>query len=171
MYFFDFYMKKGTMKVLISEVKNKFIQMFTIGVFAIIFDDEKRILLCHRRDYDLWNLPGGELEKNEAPWDGVVREVKEETNLDVSVDTLLGIYHKPQQQEIVFSFLCSIVNGSIKLTDEADKIDFFSYSKLPSNTSLKQKERISDAYKNIQNVVLKIQKGPTSIDLIKKASI
>ena len=53
--------------------------MFTIGVFAIIFDDKNRILFCHRRDHDLWNLPGGRLEKGEAPWKGVIREVKEET--------------------------------------------------------------------------------------------
>ena len=31
---------------------------FTIGIFGIIFDEQKRVLLCHRRDYDLWNLPG-----------------------------------------------------------------------------------------------------------------
>lgn len=41
--------------------------MLNIGVFAIIFGDKKRILFCHRTDYDLWNLPGGVLEKDEAP--------------------------------------------------------------------------------------------------------
>ncbi len=40
---------------------------FNIGVFAIIFDRKKRILFCHRTDCDLWNLPGGALEKGEAP--------------------------------------------------------------------------------------------------------
>ncbi|MEA3322920.1 MAG: NUDIX hydrolase [Patescibacteria group bacterium] len=144
--------------------------MCKIGVFAIILDDKKRVLLCHRRDYDLWNLPGGCLEEGESPWDSVVREVKEETNLGVSVDKLLGIYYKPEQKEIVFSFFCSIINGRIKLTDEADKIDFFYSSELPNNIALKQKERILDAYKNREEVVLKTQKGPTSIDLIKKAS-
>jgi len=34
---------------------------FTIGVFGIIFDERDRILLVHRTDYDLWNLPGGRL--------------------------------------------------------------------------------------------------------------
>ena len=40
---------------------------FTIGVFGIIFDEQKRVLLVHRRDYDLWNLPGGVLENAESP--------------------------------------------------------------------------------------------------------
>ncbi len=35
--------------------------IFRIGVFALIFNDEKQILLGHRRDIDLWNLPGGHL--------------------------------------------------------------------------------------------------------------
>ena len=39
------------------------------GAFAIIYDDERRVLLCHRRDVDAWNLPGGRVEDNEAPWD------------------------------------------------------------------------------------------------------
>lgn len=36
--------------------------------FAIIFDKRNKIILCHRRDYDLWNLPGGGLKEGESPW-------------------------------------------------------------------------------------------------------
>ncbi len=35
----------------------------SIGAFAIIFDDQRGVLLCHRRDADQWNLPGGGLER------------------------------------------------------------------------------------------------------------
>ncbi|MFA5994556.1 MAG: NUDIX domain-containing protein, partial [Parcubacteria group bacterium] len=70
-------------------------QAFTIGVFGIIRDEKNRVLLVLRQDYDLWNLPGGGLEKGESPWQGVVREVKEETGLDVEVVRLAGIYSKP----------------------------------------------------------------------------
>ncbi len=41
---------------------------FTIGAFAVIFNKKKEILLCHRRDCNLWNLPGGGVEKGESPW-------------------------------------------------------------------------------------------------------
>lgn len=56
--------------------------MFTIGVFAIIIDSQERVLFCHRRDYDFWNLPGGGVESGESPWDALVREIKEETGLE-----------------------------------------------------------------------------------------
>lgn len=52
---------------------------FNIGVFAIVKDEKDRVLLCLRNDYNVWNLPGGGLEAGEAPWQGVIREVKEET--------------------------------------------------------------------------------------------
>ncbi len=35
---------------------------FIISAFAIILNSSNRVLLCHRRDYDLWNLPGGTME-------------------------------------------------------------------------------------------------------------
>lgn len=47
---------------------------FTIGVFAVIFDEKNRILFCHRTDYDLWNLPGGCMEHGETPWDCILIE-------------------------------------------------------------------------------------------------
>ena len=144
--------------------------MFTVGAFAIIFDHRKRVLLCHRRDFDLWNLPGGRVEKREAPWAGIVREVNEETGLDVQIKKLIGIYFKPNKNELVFSFLCNIQRGRIHMTDEANKIDFFRYDDLPKNISKKQKERIKDALDNLKRdqVILKIQRGPSSIELLKK---
>src|SRR5438067_8216763 len=68
--------------------------MFHIGVFALILDKERRVLLCHRRDRDLWNLPGGKLESNEAPWEGVMREVKEEVGLTVIPERIIDISSK-----------------------------------------------------------------------------
>src|SRR3989344_7059239 len=137
--------------------------MFKIGVFAIIIDDDGRVLLCHRRDYDLWNLPGGSLEKGEVPWDGVRREVMEEVGLHVDVERLSGVYAKPDKDEIVLSFVCKIVGGKMKATDEADRIEYFALENIPSNTSPKQVERISDAL-NGNQCITRVQKGPSSID-------
>ena len=139
--------------------------LFNIGIFAIIFDKKDRVLLCHRRDYDLWNLPGGGLEKGESPRQGVIREVKEETGLIVETERLSGVYYKPENNEIIFSFVCKIIDGEITLTDEADQINYLDVNDFPQNVSPKQKERAEDALLKKEKSVLKIQKGPSSIKL------
>jgi len=144
---------------------------FTIGTFGMIFDEDGRILLCHRRDYDLWNLPGGTLESCEAPWDGAKREVKEETGLDVEIVKLSGIYSKSDKNDIVFSFICKIVGGEITLNDEADKIEYFAIEDLPANTSPKQVERIKAASKEPEELFLEVQSGKSSIELIKEGKL
>lgn len=144
---------------------------FAIGVFAIIFDQERRVLLCHRNDYDLWNLPGGGLEEGESPWGGVIREVMEETGLTVEVAKLLGVYSKIDKDEIVFSFLCNVIGGSLATSDEANQVGFFEIGKIPENCSPKQVERIKDALKDGGKTLLKVQVGFSSIDLIKQGKL
>lgn len=142
----------------------------SIGVFGILFDHEKRVLLCHRRDIDLWNLPGGHLEDHEAPWEGVVREIQEETGLITRVERLAGIYHKPQQSEIAFSFICSVVGGTITTNTEADRIEYFTPEQLPKKLSPKQVERIHDALAS-PTTVLKTQIGKSSRELIQEGKL
>lgn len=139
---------------------------FTIGVFAAIFDDENRILFCHRTDYDLWNLPGGTLEHGETPWECVVREVKEETGLDTVIGRLTGIYSKPDKNEIVFQYICNVIGGDIVLNPEADKIKYFAFDDIPRNTSPKQVDRIKDILENPGEVITKKHTGKSSFQLI-----
>ncbi len=137
---------------------------FVMGAFACIFDENKKVLLCHRRDYDLWNLPGGGVEKNETPWQAVIRETKEETGLEVKIKKISGIYYKSLADEIVFNFICEINGGKITITDEADDIRFFDYKNLPKNIAPKQKERILDVFENNNKIILKTQK---EVDILK----
>ena len=141
---------------------------FTIGVFAAIFDEENRILFCHRIDHDVWNLPGGRLEYGEAPWEGVVREVKEETGLDVEVKRLSGVYSKPKENDIVIQFVCKVIGGKITLNNEADKIKYYSFSDIPTNTVPKMVERIKDILDNPDKVITKTQTGKPTLQLIKE---
>jgi len=143
---------------------------FVIAAFGFIFDEQNRILLCHRLDYDLWNLPGGTMETGESPWECVVREVKEETGLEVEIIRLAGIYNKPEKSELVFSFICRIVSGKITLNEEADRIEYFAISDIPHNTSPKQVERINDVIKE-KEIVYKNQTGKSSIELIKEGKL
>ena len=140
--------------------------MFTIGVFGIITDDKDRVLLCHRRDFDLWNLPGGGVEAGESPWAALVREIEEETGLNAVPVHLSGVYSKTDKSEIVLSFFCQVTGGTIQLTDEADQIEYFHLDRIPSNTSPKQVERVKDYFADKTRTYYKVQTGPSAIDLV-----
>lgn len=144
-------------------------QEFKIGVFGLIKNTEDQVLLCLRNDYNIWNLPGGKLEKGESPWSGVIREVKEETGLDVEIIKLIGVYSKPNKDEIVFSFECKVLGGKLTLNEEAKDIKYFSINDIPENTVQKQVERIKDFFENKDRSVLKIQQTDKStLDLLKE---
>ena len=127
--------------------------------FAIICDEKRRVLLCHRRDIDAWNLPGGRVEEGEAPWDAAIRETREEVGLEVEVTRLTGLYWRPERSELVFTFECCVLSGTPGLSDEADKVGYFALDGLPANTGLKHAERIRDALAG-GPAVLRVQTGP-----------
>ncbi len=131
--------------------------LFTIGTFAIIFNGEGQVLLSHRRDMDAWNLPGGGLEPGELPNEGVQREVREETGLEVVVERLVGVYGKRGRNELVFAFVCRVVGGELLLTSESDGNQYFPLDQLPPNTLLKHAERIWDAQHEGQRPVFRVQ--------------
>ena len=125
-------------------------------------------MLCHRTDYDLWNLPGGTLEPGKTVEQAVIREVKEETGLDVAVEKLTGVYSKENKNEIVFSFVCQVIGGKITLNNEADIIEYFEILAIPKNFSPKQLERINDYFNQPDKIHYKVQTGKSSIELLKE---
>ncbi|MHB8510521.1 MAG: NUDIX hydrolase [Candidatus Dormibacteria bacterium] len=113
-----------------------------MGAFAFITNAEGGVLLGHRRDMDLWNLPGGHVEAGESPWDAVVREVREEHGCEVEVDRLVQLSFKTRTGEIVFQFACRVIGGEVGLSDEADEVRYFSRTELPANLGPNARERI-----------------------------
>jgi 8-oxo-dGTP diphosphatase len=142
--------------------------LFSIGAFAIIFDNKGRVLLCHRRDMNIWNLPGGGVERGELPSEAVIREVREETGLMVKIENLVGIYGKTDKDELVFSFTCNVTGGKLSATEEADALKYFKLENLPANTSPKQVERIRDAMKPVIQPIFTRQTAPSTQELLIK---
>ena len=66
------------------------------GASAIIFDDtQQKVLLTCRTDNGRWCLPGGGMDPGESASECCVREVLEETGLQVRVTGLTGVYTSP----------------------------------------------------------------------------
>tara|TARA_R110002020_G_scaffold187119_3_gene385253 strand:+ start:3217 stop:3621 length:405 start_codon:yes stop_codon:yes gene_type:complete len=128
-----------------------------LGAFAVILDDASRVLLCHRTDFDAWNLPGGKVERLEAPWKAAQREVLEEVGLVVRIDYLIGVYSVPEQETVALTFLCTRTGGTIRISNEADDIRYFHKNDLPANTLPRHVERIDDAFNMSGGASLRVQ--------------
>jgi 8-oxo-dGTP diphosphatase len=138
--------------------------LFRIGVFALIFDDQGRVLLGHRRDIDWWNLPGGGMEAGETVDEALRREVREETGLETDVEQLVGVYSKPQKQEVVLTFRSRVTGGDLHPTEEARESRYFAPGDLPRNTLPKHRQRVEDALLNAPSAIIRAQRTSTEED-------
>jgi 8-oxo-dGTP diphosphatase len=91
----------------------------SVSVAGVITDDQGRTLLIQRRDNQRWEPPGGILELDESIEDGLRREVREETGLDVEPAGLTGVYKNMQRGIVALVFRCTITGGGLTVNDEA----------------------------------------------------
>ncbi len=103
------------------------------SVAGIIFSsDRTSVLLIKRRDVPVWVLPGGGIDLDESASSAIVREILEETGFTVKVDRLVGDYIPINRlSKRTFLYECTILDGSAKITDETQGIQFFSLKQLP----------------------------------------
>lgn len=118
---------------------------------AIVTDAEGRILLHRRRGNQLWSIPGGGMEIGETIRETVIREVKEETGLDIEPERLVGIYSNPNhvtayddgevRQQFSVCFACRLVGGHLRSDDdESLAVGFFTpdeIERLPVHPSIR----------------------------------
>lgn len=107
-----------------------------VGVAAIVLDSRKRILLGRRTGTyrGLWCIPCGYVEYGEDVYDAVVREFKEETNLDIEVEgvfTVQSNFHDPERYSVGIWFLARVTGGELKPSSELDEVGYFELDKLP----------------------------------------
>lgn len=67
--------------------------LLTSAVAAVVTDAAGRVLLCQQsQGHRLWGLPGGKIRQGESPIHAVIRDVREETGMEMEVVDLVGLY-------------------------------------------------------------------------------
>ncbi len=127
----------------------------------VMTDDEYEILLIQRKNPPFqgnFALPGGFVEYGESVEEACIREAKEETNLDVKIERLIGVYSKPNRDPrghtITAAFLCVPPENSNPLgCDDAKNAKFFKISKILSiELAFDHKDIIRGALRQINQI-------------------
>ena len=131
-------------RLCMDTLKHKFV-LLQDGAAAIIVNENGQILLQSRADRDKWGLPGGCQELGERFEDTVIREIKEETNLDVKEEDLeliavvSGESRKneyPNGDVVINNTILYCVkkySGELKWDSESKEMKFFDLDNLPQN--------------------------------------
>ncbi|KZN59644.1 NUDIX domain-containing protein [Pseudoalteromonas luteoviolacea] len=93
-----------------------------ICVGALVINNDKLLLVNHKREgrYDFWVAPGGGVKGTESLEEATVREVKEETGLNVSVVKLMYVeeMYTPEERSIKFWYHCELIDGELDCSAE-----------------------------------------------------
>ncbi|WP_280263594.1 NUDIX hydrolase [Nocardia abscessus] len=111
-----------------------------VAVSALVQDEEGRILLIRRTDNGKYSIPGGGLEAGETVAQAVVREVQEETGIEVTVTELIGVFSDPNhviayddgevRQEFSICFRAQPISGTLRPSEESTEVEWVDPAKL-----------------------------------------
>ena len=128
-----------------STVEREFPSTPLVGVGAVVVQD-RRVLLVRRGTEPLkghWTLPGGLLEVGEALTAGVIREVREETGLDVEpielIELLDRIHHEGDRVRyhyVIADYLCRVTGGELRAASDADAVRWVERAEWNSHSAL-----------------------------------
>lgn len=121
---------------------------------AVVTDDRGRLLLTRRAiepDKGLWDIPGGFLDEAEHPLDALVRELREETGLEIEPDEFLMAtidrYGDGPGAQATLNLLWAahVVGGEPEAADDVDELRWFAPDELPGEDEL--------AFEHVKDVV------------------
>ena len=125
-----------------------------IDTRAAIFKDNK-ILLTHENN-DTWSLPGGWCDVLESVKSNTIKEVKEETGLNVNPTKVISIQDRNKHNKPIYAYgvckifvLCDLIDGKFEKNIETTEIKYFSLSDLPTDLASEKttKEQIQMCFR------------------------
>ena len=122
---------------------------------ALFRKNNQEILLTLRRDFPIWVLPGGQAKANETIKDVVIREVLEETGLNIRPNKAIAFYESPDKKIRKVLFTGEILSGTMSLSNETKDIKWFDINTLPFSMLRFETIRIKDALNDNKKVLQK----------------
>lgn len=125
-----------------------------LAVDALIIYKRKLVLIKRKNPpyKDQFALPGGSVEIGETVEDATIREAKEETDLDIEIVRLLGVYSDPKRDPRSHTVsICFIARGegNLRAGSDAKDIGLFDLNQLPE-LAFDHNKIIEDAKKDIE---------------------
>ncbi|WP_235431943.1 NUDIX hydrolase [Nocardiopsis sp. RV163] len=119
--------------------------LHSVSVAGAVIREDGRMLVIKRRDNGNWEPPGGVLELDETPQEGVVREVLEETGIRVEVEQLTGVYKNMARGIVALVFRCKPFCGKEHPTSEATAVEWLTPNEIKKDMSEIYAIRLLDA--------------------------
>lgn len=133
----------------------------SVSVAGVIVDDSGRCLLTRRRDNGNWEAPGGVLEANETIPDGLRREIREETGLEIEPISLTGVYKNMPLGVIALVFRCAVIGGELRLNSEVAEFRWTRPGELDALMTDAYRIRVTDAIHNEGHPAIRSHNGRT----------
>jgi ADP-ribose pyrophosphatase YjhB (NUDIX family) len=108
-----------------------------VGAGVLVEDDQGRVLLVRRRvnpGRGKWHIPSGFVEAGEHPREAALRELREETGLEVAIEELFGVYTYSDDPRGAGIWLCyrgHMIGGDLRPADDVSAVAFFAAAELP----------------------------------------
>lgn len=122
---------------------------YRLGAAAIITNGQGEVLLVKHSYAQLnWELPGGAADPGESIVETALREVREETGLEVVAEHVTGIYYESDLDMLCLAFWCTVPDGRFDLrldNEEISQCAFWPADNLPKPISDYTIRRIQDA--------------------------
>ena len=130
-------------------------------ITALVFIRKEDTILLVKQSYgnQYWSLPGGVVEFGESVDQAAVREVKEETGLDIRVKRVVGLYSKPDQKSLAITFEGEMVGGVLAPDNEVCDCQYFRLDGLPKAPEAREHlyQRVDDFRQTFSNAVIRTQ--------------
>ncbi|MFH1393942.1 MAG: NUDIX hydrolase [Candidatus Micrarchaeota archaeon] len=103
---------------------------------AVLMDSGMILLIRRSKEpgKGMWAIPGGRIEEHETAEQCLIREMKEETGLDIKPAGLIGVYSDPKRDPrgiIAAAYLVKRTGGEAKAGDDAGEVKWFGIDNLP----------------------------------------